>query len=290
MVTLSLVCEADTTLPDHPHYAIEHFGEQYGLSAITVTSMAQDRCGFLWIGTLTGLYRYDGFSVAHFRAEDGLPSNQVYQLLTSSHGDLFVRTRRGITRLDGQQFRSIAIPPESGGARDILESFAVDDAGSLFAATEHGLLRLDLSSGSWKAYGAPDGLPGAHVDAIVRGPDDTVWFAAGRRIGRFTRGSLRPEMLASPVLPAETVHWLIVDGEDRWRTKPGPPRSLDAADYRRFVPPQRRPMALGGPQQRTYRQRSFFCIPGQRRNDLDWARRRGSGSLARFDAMVRMGR
>lgn len=34
--------------------------DQFGLEAVTVTAMGQDAQGFLWIGTQTGLYRYDG--------------------------------------------------------------------------------------------------------------------------------------------------------------------------------------------------------------------------------------
>jgi diguanylate cyclase (GGDEF)-like protein len=206
---------APPALPDHPHYAIEHFGDQYGLSAITVTSMAQDTTGFLWIGTLTGLYRYDGFSVTHFGAAEGLPSNQVYQLIVTPGGALYVRTRRGIARLEGQRFHCISVPSESGGLSDIRESFVVDAAGNLFAATERGLLRVDGRDHSYKLYGTIEGLPAAGIEALALGPDDTVWFATQRHLGRFTRGSRRPELLARPELPREEVRWLIVDGEEK---------------------------------------------------------------------------
>ena len=39
---------------------MQRLDEEFGLGAVTVTTMGQDAEGFLWIGTQTGLYRYDG--------------------------------------------------------------------------------------------------------------------------------------------------------------------------------------------------------------------------------------
>src|SRR4029077_11713003 len=107
------------SLPDHPRYAFEHFGEQFGLGAVTVTTMAQDRQGFLWFGTLTGVYRYDGSSVQHFGEEEGLPSNHTYEILAAPDGRLWVRTRKGIARFESRRFVPVSIPAESGGLADV---------------------------------------------------------------------------------------------------------------------------------------------------------------------------
>ena len=203
---------AHPSLPDHPRYAFEHFGEQFGLGAVTVTTMAQDHQGFLWFGTLTGVYRYDGSSVQHFGEEEGLPSNHTYEILAAPDGRLWARTRKGIARFESRRFVPVSIPAESGGLADVNQSFAVDESGTLFAAAEHGLLRIDGRDGTVRVFGSADGLPAAPIEAIVRGPNDSIWFAAGRRIGRLAPGSFKPEILASPELPADAVRTLLVDG------------------------------------------------------------------------------
>src|SRR6267154_4368345 len=48
------------SVPLSARFTVQRFGEQLGLGVVTVTTMAQDRQGFLWIGTQTGLFRYDG--------------------------------------------------------------------------------------------------------------------------------------------------------------------------------------------------------------------------------------
>src|ERR1700737_1228008 len=126
-------------LPDRPHYAIEHFGERYGLSAITVISLAQDHQGFLWIGSQTGIYRYDGLSITPFGLAEGLPGVHTTQLLVAPDGKLWARMRKGLARLEGQRFVSVSIPPQAGNFTSDTESFAVDAAGRLFVSVERGL-------------------------------------------------------------------------------------------------------------------------------------------------------
>jgi diguanylate cyclase (GGDEF)-like protein len=199
-------------LPDRPHYAIEHFGERYGLSAITVISLAQDHQGFLWIGSQTGIYRYDGLSITPFGLAEGLPGVRTTQLLVAPDGKLWARMRKGLARLEGQRFVSVSIPPQAGNFTSDTASFAVDAAGRLFVAVERGLLLRDAKEGTTRVLGPADGLPSGQVEAIVRGPDDIIWFAAGRRLARILPGSLRPEVLAAPELPAGRVVALVVDG------------------------------------------------------------------------------
>jgi len=203
-------------LPDRPHYAIEHFGERYGLSAITVISMAQDPQGFLWIGSQTGVYRYDGSEITSFGLAEGLPSLHTTQLLVAPDGKLWARMRKGLARLEGKRFAQVLIPPEFGGLAAGPQSFAVDAAGRLFALTEKGLLLMDPSARGPRLLGPSDGLPEGRVEAIVRAPDDAIWIAGGRRLARIASGSTRAEVLAALELPADRAVALLFDQQRLW--------------------------------------------------------------------------
>ncbi len=48
---------------------VRHFGVEDGLTSATVFSLAQDSTGFLWIGTASGLYRYDGVEMRRWAPE-----------------------------------------------------------------------------------------------------------------------------------------------------------------------------------------------------------------------------
>src|SRR5260370_34014616 len=57
---------SDLAVPDAPRYAFQHYGDQLGIGSITVNTMAQDRQGFLWFGSQTGLVRFDGVHVQSY--------------------------------------------------------------------------------------------------------------------------------------------------------------------------------------------------------------------------------
>lgn len=67
MVPLSLVC----LVAFAQEYSFEYYGQEQGLSSSLVRAMAQDKQGFLWIGTRSGLFRYDGVQFQVFQRKDG---------------------------------------------------------------------------------------------------------------------------------------------------------------------------------------------------------------------------
>ena len=64
-------------LPDHPRFTTQHFGDEFGLSVVTVNALAQDPQGFLWIATQTGLYRYDGSRVTNMKAVEKIVGHYI---------------------------------------------------------------------------------------------------------------------------------------------------------------------------------------------------------------------
>jgi len=123
--SLRVLAETTPSLPGPAHYAIQHFGERFGLGSATVLSMAQDGQGFLWIGTETGLYRYDGNGVTHFGRAEGVPSDLVELVLAAPDGSVWVRSRKGIARQVHEHFEAIHLPAEADALRDSFQSFAV---------------------------------------------------------------------------------------------------------------------------------------------------------------------
>jgi len=62
----------------------------------------QDSRGFMWIGTLDGLYRYDGYSYKTYRIDNsGISSNMVIALDEDSKGNIWIATYgKGICKLN----------------------------------------------------------------------------------------------------------------------------------------------------------------------------------------------
>ncbi|MGL4589588.1 MAG: triple tyrosine motif-containing protein, partial [Mycoplasmatales bacterium] len=81
----------------------QSYGVAQGLSQSTVTSIVEDRDGYIWIGTFNGLNRFDGKSFKHFYSNgnnSSLPSSFIRSLLIDEHGILLVGTDKGLVMYD----------------------------------------------------------------------------------------------------------------------------------------------------------------------------------------------
>src|SRR4029079_12430187 len=72
------------------------------LSGNTVRAAIEGENGIVWIGTTTGLDRFDRASklLTHFGETDGLPSGYIAGLALDASGMLWISTDRGIVRFD----------------------------------------------------------------------------------------------------------------------------------------------------------------------------------------------
>ncbi|MCF0184965.1 MAG: helix-turn-helix domain-containing protein [Bacteroidaceae bacterium] len=93
-----------TLLNSIPANCTTHFynlGNKEGLSLNAVRDITQDESGFIWIATLKGLNRFDGFTVKQFLKGDayGLISDCV-EFLIPIGDDLLVGTDKGVCRFN----------------------------------------------------------------------------------------------------------------------------------------------------------------------------------------------
>src|SRR5215510_12463534 len=78
-------------------YLVRNWDTEEGLPASNVSSLAKTRDGYLWIGTSSGLVRYDGF---RFRSlypgnTPALPNARISSLLIDRTGTLWIGTYGG---------------------------------------------------------------------------------------------------------------------------------------------------------------------------------------------------
>src|SRR5208282_2622662 len=63
-----------------------------GLGDLNVNCIAQDRTGYLWVGTENGLYRYDGTQFRRFGPQQGVRGRTIQNLFVGPDGTLWVGT------------------------------------------------------------------------------------------------------------------------------------------------------------------------------------------------------
>ncbi len=83
---------------------ITRIGVEEGFTQSQVTSIGQDSDGFIWIGTIDGLYRYDGFTFKAFRHNPfdsaSLQSNHITEIYGDRHGMVWILTSEGLSLLN----------------------------------------------------------------------------------------------------------------------------------------------------------------------------------------------
>jgi|TARA_R100000388_G_C7244778_1_gene164106 signal transduction histidine kinase/ligand-binding sensor domain-containing protein len=82
------------------HFSVTQYNAQnIGLSHNTVTNLALDKSGFLWVGTIDGLNRFDGKSVKTYRHNSSdstsISDNFIHGILVDDDGTIWVGTRDG---------------------------------------------------------------------------------------------------------------------------------------------------------------------------------------------------
>ncbi len=121
-----------------------------------ISSVLQDKEGFLWLGTDAGLVRYDGYNFVFFSALSGQASATpipVFPVFEDSSGDLWAGTDgRGLLRFIKEketfvQFYPVPGSPEGLGGNIVL-ALQEDNNGNMWVATRYdGLLRLNRTTG-----------------------------------------------------------------------------------------------------------------------------------------------
>jgi ligand-binding sensor domain-containing protein len=77
-------------------YRFRVYGTDDGLGNLAITCLAQDGEGYLWAGSLNGLYRYDGDKFERFGAAPGLFDNRIISLTVTPERSLWVGTESGV--------------------------------------------------------------------------------------------------------------------------------------------------------------------------------------------------
>jgi len=202
-------------------------GPAQGLPSGAITTLTQDEDGFIWMGTESGLLRYEGGQCRRWTREDGLPSGFIHRVLPAPGGGVWAATLRGLVRfrdgrIEAAHFGHLPVPTTA-------DTIALDHQGRLWAMTRDGLyvqgegvqfqrraprpsglaaslaagargamhlgtpagLTTFLPDGSQRDWGPAQGLPAGGVSILVEDGEGRLWAGSGRNLAMKTRDGER---------------------------------------------------------------------------------------------------
>lgn len=131
----------------------KHYETNTGLSSNQINCIAQDKLGFMWIGTANGLNRFDGTAFITFKKEDSLPKSLGNNYIDALHIDLdsnlWVGTHNGLylQRYKTEQFE--LIKPTFG---KWVTKIVCDKNGFIWFTCNGNLSKLDVKKRKIKVY------------------------------------------------------------------------------------------------------------------------------------------
>lgn len=186
--------------------AFQHLTQDNGLPNEIATAVAQDGDGFLWVGTLSGLARWDGYRFRVYQASPrsagALPDNYIQVLHGDRAGRLWIGTSSaGLARYDPVADGFVRYPVGPGGLSHVsVRAIIEDGAGGLWVATDGGLDHFDPDSGRFARDDVGHAaLTGLRINALLRDARGGLW--AGTSAGLFHRGAQGEHFVAVPLLP-----------------------------------------------------------------------------------------
>lgn len=184
------------TLPDR-NIRFEQPPQELGLSQRSINCMIQDHEGYLWLGTWSGLLRYDGYETVLFNAnisdKNALKSNKITCLLEASDSSIWVGTMvGGVFRMDpttGAFKQYIHNEDPSSISDNNIWDLAEDASGNLWIATQNGLNRFNKETSKFEHWFNDPRDSGSLIYNFVTGlhlNGDELWVTTEKGVNKLS--------------------------------------------------------------------------------------------------------
>lgn len=90
-------------------YSFVEYSTEKGLPQSQVTSLVQDKDGYLWVGTIGGLAKFNGKDFVSYTREDGLASNKIISLKYLQE-NLWIGHEGAVTKMNNGEVKNWFLP------------------------------------------------------------------------------------------------------------------------------------------------------------------------------------
>ncbi|HEY4305466.1 MAG TPA: two-component regulator propeller domain-containing protein [Gemmatimonadaceae bacterium] len=166
-----------------------------------IDALAQTTDGVLWLGTNTGLFRFDGFRFERFEpsaqpsAQLSFLARPITAMLGMPDGTLWVGFSAGDVRAIARDTVVTYTPFGTAGGR--ISRIVRDSAGDVWVSSLNGLARLH--DGRWRRIGREENFPSKDVGSLLVDSRGALWVATSTGVYVLPRGGTEfVQQAASP--------------------------------------------------------------------------------------------
>jgi ligand-binding sensor domain-containing protein len=168
-----------------PNVRFDNFPINNGYASQESTSILIDSKGFVWSGTVTGLYRFDGVRYLEYGVSrgglEGFKGLLVTDIFEDSEGCIWIGTSEALNKLDQEKGEFKSFIPDSTrktGVSNFIWSINEDSDGLFWILTSQDIFSFDKRTEKFTKF---------QVDSLSWYPQNSLFFHAEQR---FTEDSL----------------------------------------------------------------------------------------------------
>lgn len=172
-----------------------------GLSNNSVNTIFKDSNGFVWIGTLDGIDRYDGVEIRPYSDKFSGGIESVQTIHEDLHKNLWVGTTAGLFRYDQQvdSFKRVSLSPKHIS----IQTLAMLPDSNLYVGTANGLYIVNINSIKSKKVVLPSLLGDQHmsITGIFQDYQGVHWITTSQGLVRYSISDKKCELFRSELMP-----------------------------------------------------------------------------------------
>ena len=173
-----------------PNLLFKRFYSSNGLPDERIRSIFQDNNGYLWIGTMNGICRYDGYSFKNFfktKNDSSISGNWAYTITQDAAHNIWIGTNEGFSKFDQQKetFINYQLPNRVQTQQSKrVNSLLFDSKGMLWIGGRLGLMQFNPTTNAFKQFSsAPLNV---NVSKIIASENNYLWVATNNGLIHFS--------------------------------------------------------------------------------------------------------
>ncbi len=146
------------------------------ISNTSIMALAIDTHGSIWVGTNgNGVVKIKNGVFTHYTTKNGLAGNVINALYATSDGRILIGSTNGLDVLENDRITSVALLQNIQ-----VNALTMDSYGSVWAATERGLARINEAVGTEELFTKTQGLPTLELTSLTFDKEGSLWLTTSK--------------------------------------------------------------------------------------------------------------